>query len=113
MGAVDRSDMMYSTECEKKHLAMLNAHALYQTQNPEKVPLADFQLKIIRQLIERYNTPERNQQKIKPMTKNPERLTGRHFSALVPHNKVRRCIVCSQTKLQAKKEASLGTVWKM
>ncbi|KAJ8949454.1 hypothetical protein NQ318_007555 [Aromia moschata] len=84
MGAVDRSDMMLSsTECVRKtvkwykklffhmvDLAILNAHALYQTQNPEKVPLADFQLKIIRQLIERYNTPEPNQ-KIKPMTKNP------------------------------------------
>ncbi|KAJ8976675.1 hypothetical protein NQ317_004758 [Molorchus minor] len=68
---------------------MLNAHALYQTQNPEKGTIPQ-------------NVTSK---KIKPMTKNPERLTGRHFPALVPHNKVRRCIVCSQTKLQAKKRS--------
>lgn len=67
MGAIDRSDMMLSsTECARKtikwykklffhmvDLALLNAHALYLTQNTEKEALADFQLKVIRQIFEK------------------------------------------------------------
>lgn len=67
MGAVDRSDMMLSsTECVRKtlkwykklffhivDLCILNSHALFLTQNPEKQPLATFQLDLIRQLLER------------------------------------------------------------
>ncbi|KAG5890448.1 hypothetical protein JTB14_025853 [Gonioctena quinquepunctata] len=37
------------------------------------------------------------------LTSNPERLTGRHFTALVPNHKVRRCTVCSQSELRPKK----------
>lgn len=37
------------------------------------------------------------------MTKHPERLTGRHFPKPVPEKKVRRCIVCSQSKVNPRK----------
>jgi hypothetical protein len=71
MGAVDCSDMMLSSvECirntiklHKKmffhtvDLCLLNSHALYLTKTGKRVPLAKFQLDIIRQLLERYHTP--------------------------------------------------------
>lgn len=67
MGAVDRTDMMLSsTECVRKtlkwykklffhslDLCVLNSHALFLTQHPEKLALADFQLNLARQLLER------------------------------------------------------------
>lgn len=67
MGAIDRSDMMLSSkECARKtvkwykklffhmvDLALLNAHALYSTQNTELKPLGDFQLEVIRKLFQR------------------------------------------------------------
>ena len=68
MGAVDRSDMMISSiDSTRKSIkwykklffhtidiSLLNAHAMYLTQNSAKVPLATFQLAVIRQLLERY-----------------------------------------------------------
>ncbi|XP_050499979.1 piggyBac transposable element-derived protein 4-like, partial [Diabrotica virgifera virgifera] len=109
MGAVDRTDMMLSsTECVRKtlkwykklffhilDLCVLNSHALFLMQNPGQLPLADFQLRLTRQLLESYNVP-----KTIPRTLNTskhQRLTGRHFPAMVPNKKVRRCIVCSQS----------------
>jgi hypothetical protein len=71
MGAVEHSDMRLSSmECVRKtikwykklffhtvNLCLLNAHALYLTKTGNRVPLAKFQLDIIRQLLERYHTP--------------------------------------------------------
>ncbi|KAJ8945533.1 hypothetical protein NQ318_020378 [Aromia moschata] len=113
-GAVDRTDMMLSsTECVRKtvkwykklffhivDLCLLNSHALYLTQNQEKVPLATFQLNLIRQLLEKYNLPKVTP--VKPTLRNPE-LMGRHFPALVPDNKVRRCTVCAKLILKRRK----------
>ncbi|KAJ8935337.1 hypothetical protein NQ318_016630 [Aromia moschata] len=107
--------MLSSTECVRKtvkwykklffhivDLCLLNSHALYLTQNQEKVPLATFQLNLIRQLLEKYNLPKVTP--VKPTLRNPERLMGRHFPALVPDNKVRRCTVCARTNTQEKKK---------
>ncbi|KAJ8933859.1 hypothetical protein NQ318_004690 [Aromia moschata] len=126
MGAVDRTVMMLSsTDCVRKtklffhivDLCLLNSHALYLTQNPEKVPLATFQLNLIRQLLENSeyiflkrgfisDTIYQKVTPVKPTLRNPERLMGRHFPALVPDNKVRRCTVCSKTKTQEKKKGA-------
>jgi hypothetical protein len=71
MGAVDRSDMMLSSmECVRKtikwykklffhtvDLCLLNALALCLTKTGNRVPLAKFQLDVIRRLLERYHTP--------------------------------------------------------
>jgi hypothetical protein len=71
MGAIDHSDMTLSfVECVRKtikwykklffhtvDLCLLNAHALYLTKTGNRVPLAKFQLDIIRQVLERY-TPQ-------------------------------------------------------
>ncbi|XP_031338615.1 piggyBac transposable element-derived protein 4-like [Photinus pyralis] len=121
MGAVDRSDMMISSiECMRKSnkwykklfyhvmdICMLNSHAMYSLINPEKVPLAKFQLNLIRQILEKYSaTPIVAPQHVRGL--DVARLTGRHFPVLVPDtpkskNPLRRCIVCSQTKLAPKK----------
>ncbi|XP_022904015.2 piggyBac transposable element-derived protein 4-like [Onthophagus taurus] len=116
MGAVDRTDMMLSsTECVRKtlkwykklffhilDLCVLNSHALFLTQHPEKLALADFQLSLTRQLLERYNIPKTIQTKFTPS--NLQRRTAWHFPTTVPNNKVRRCIVCSQSKIRDKKK---------
>lgn len=67
MGAVDRTDMMISSiDCMRKSIkwykklffhvidvCLLNAHGMLLTTDPGKMPLATFQLKLIRQLFER------------------------------------------------------------
>lgn len=66
MGAIDRADMMLSSTEYKNSikwykklffhmvdLAMLNTQALYLTQSTDRVPLADFQLILIRKLFEK------------------------------------------------------------
>lgn len=68
MGAIDRSDMMISSvDCTRKttkwyrklffhvlDISMLNAHALYKTQNAKHKLFPDFHLEVIRQLLQRY-----------------------------------------------------------
>ncbi|CAH2008632.1 unnamed protein product [Acanthoscelides obtectus] len=115
MGAVDRSDMMISSiDCTRKSIkwyakvffhsvdvTLLNSHAMFSTQHPEKVPFAKFHLEVIRQ----YSSTE-----AKPLhfDQGNARLTERHFPELVPRKEgkksaTRRCKVCSQTKAGIKK----------
>lgn len=68
MGAIDRSDMMMSSidsmrksiKWYKKlfihtlDICLLNAHAMHSTRNPIRLPLAQFQLRVIRQIFERF-----------------------------------------------------------
>lgn len=68
MGAIDRSDMMISSVDSTRKtikwykklffhtldLCMLNAHALYCTQNAKKVPFPKFHREVIRQILERF-----------------------------------------------------------
>ena len=138
MGAVDRSDMMISSiDCTRKSIkwyvkvffhsmdiTLLNAHAMFLTQQEKKVPFAKFHLEVIRQLLERYftaltlatNVFVKNiffryssiEAKPLPFDQGNARLTERHFPALVPRKEgkksaTRRCRVCSQTKAGPKK----------
>ncbi|XP_050307697.1 uncharacterized protein LOC126744367 [Anthonomus grandis grandis] len=94
MGAVDRSDMMISsTDSRRKSIkwykklffhtidiSLLNAHAMYLTQSSAKVPLATFQLAVIRQLLERLQ--KRASRSVHLDLRN-KRLTQRYFPDLV------------------------------
>ena len=67
MGAIDRADMMISSvDCTRKtikwykklffhilDICMLNAHALWKTQNPNHTLFPSFHLQVIRQILER------------------------------------------------------------
>lgn len=68
MGAIDRSDMMISSvDCTRKtikwykklffhtlDICMLNAQALYKTQNSSNVLFPKFHMEVVRQLLQRY-----------------------------------------------------------
>lgn len=68
MGAIDRCDMMISSiSCLRKSLkwyrklvfhtldiCMLNAHAMFCTQHPVRISVAQFQLNLIRQILTRF-----------------------------------------------------------
>lgn len=118
MGAIDRSDMMISSvDCTRKtvkwykklffhtlDLCILNAHALYCTQNAKRVPFPKFRLEVIRQIMERY--PVENSRTSRPDV-GIARLIGRHYPEEIPRKQGklqrRRCIVCAQTKNTEKK----------
>nr|XP_022901399.1 piggyBac transposable element-derived protein 4-like isoform X2 [Onthophagus taurus]XP_022902367.1 piggyBac transposable element-derived protein 4-like isoform X1 [Onthophagus taurus]XP_022907409.1 piggyBac transposable element-derived protein 4-like isoform X2 [Onthophagus taurus]XP_022914481.1 piggyBac transposable element-derived protein 4-like [Onthophagus taurus]XP_022921006.1 piggyBac transposable element-derived protein 4-like isoform X2 [Onthophagus taurus] len=136
MGAIDRSDMMItSTDCTRKTLkwykklflrtldiCMLNAHALYKTQNASNILFPAFHLEVIRQLLERYfysfifvnflsyaffRYPAQYQMKQNIQPPTVARLLGKHFPSEVPRKngkaQMRRCWVCSHTTNGAKK----------
>ncbi|KAJ8953416.1 hypothetical protein NQ318_023533 [Aromia moschata] len=95
MGAIDRSDMMISTvDCTRKTIkwykklvfhtlgmCMLNAHALYMTQNTKTVSFPAFHLEVIRQLLQRY--PSKYAAKPTHQCTGLSRLTERHFPSEV------------------------------
>jgi hypothetical protein len=95
MGVADHSDMMlssmgktlkwYKNFFHTVDLCLLNAYALYLTKTGNRVPLAKFQLDIIRQLLERYHTPWAAVRGGRPSTSAHThlRLTERHFPSLV------------------------------
>lgn len=72
MGGVDKSDMMLSfTDSARRtikwykkfflHLldtSVLNSHVVYGMKTGKKQTLASFQLELVRQLLEKYNTPK-------------------------------------------------------
>ncbi|CAH1998313.1 unnamed protein product [Acanthoscelides obtectus] len=57
-------------------ICLLNAHAMCLTQNPAKVPLATFQLAVIRQLLERF---QKTASRSVHLDLGNKRLTQRHF----------------------------------
>ena len=124
MGAVDKTDMMItSIESVRKtikwykklffhmlDITVLNSHCLYNMQFGKNMTLADFQLTLIRQIIQKYHTPKTTgRKKGRPSAGDqPMRLIERHFPSLVPptekkKNAARICHVCSNTTLEQKK----------
>ncbi len=125
MGSVDKVDMMLSSiDCMRKSIkwykklffqivdyCILNAHAMYKVKTGSSIRLADFQLELIRLLIEKYKD-EGTRRGIRLPTKDtPIRLTARHFPKLVKpqpggkKNRQRTCIVCSHTSLGSRKRS--------
>lgn len=124
MGSVDKSDMILSsTETVRKSikwykktffhlfdLAVLNASILYNQLTLKQNPVGEFQINLIKQLLQTYHTPQqRNQSGRRPKGANSLlRLSARHFPALLPAtaakpNPTKRCIVCK--KKQKRKES--------
>ncbi|KAJ8927974.1 hypothetical protein NQ314_019500 [Rhamnusium bicolor] len=121
MGAIDKTDMLLSsTESVRKtirwykkvffhllDLSILNAHVIYKMKTGENIPLLQFQIKLIKEIVEKY-------QKFKPRassSKNigqdaPMRLVARHFPSHVEKNEkknklmAKRCVVCRKHKIR-------------
>lgn len=122
MGAVDKTDMLLSfVESVRKtlkwykklifhllDLTVLNSNVLYDITSGKNVPIADFQLQLVKDIIAKH-------QKIKPRAStsrksddghSPLRLIERHFPAmyLVPEENKRppskRCVVCAKQKIR-------------
>lgn len=130
MGAIDKTDMLLSSvECVRRtmkwykklffHLvdmSLLNAYLAYKTVTGKHISLADFQLKLINELILKYQckgVSTINRRK-KPMDTTEKRLQPdvRHFLELVlltPSKKQRRryCFVCSHKKEDRKRKDSM------
>jgi hypothetical protein len=122
MGAVDGSDMMISSlECVRKsmkwyrkfffHLldiTVLNSHAVYNVRTGKNITLADFQLTLIREILQHYHTPRLTTKSGRPSSGDqPLRLTERHFPSAVPPTEkkekpARKCHVCANTRKKQK-----------
>ncbi|KAG5877600.1 hypothetical protein JTB14_010287 [Gonioctena quinquepunctata] len=118
IGAVDETDMLLtSVETVRKStkwyrkvffhvldLCVLNAHVLYKEATKEKLSLADFQLELIRQILETYhNDNVQGGSEGRYSEDNPMRLSARHFPDIIPPSTYKakpskRCIVCSNQK---------------
>lgn len=94
MGTVDRSDMLNSSigsvrksiKWFKKlffhflDMCVINSHAIYNHLSEKKktIPIADFQLELARQMIEKHCKPETSRPR-RIVGEHPVRLTARHF----------------------------------
>jgi len=116
MGNIDKCDMLLnSVECVRKSmkwfkkiffhlvdLCLLNSFSAYKTVSGKNIPIANFQLELIRQILNKYGKYNNSPNKGRASTKDePTRLTARHFPTDVPKNEVgkanrRKCIVCSK-----------------
>jgi len=114
MGSVDKTDMLLSSvECVRKtikwykkiffhliDLSLLNAYSSYKTVTGNHIPIAQFQMELIRQIIEKYQTDR--VPKSRPPTKvQPSKLIDRHFPSEVPATQSgrlarRRCQLCKK-----------------
>ncbi|KAK9680279.1 Transposase IS4 [Popillia japonica] len=123
MGSVDKIDMLLSSvECIRKtikwykkiffhllDLAVTNSYAMYNVKTGNRISLADFQLELIRQIIEKIFKDERPRKPGRPSGDVPIRLVGRHFPKLIPavpggkQNSQRICHVCKHTELGPKR----------
>jgi len=114
MGAVDQSDMVLSSVHSSRKtmrwykkiffhlmdLALLNAHLLHRQKTGKRMPLAQFQMEVIRQLIQQHkpNIPSKCTHR-KRKADLPSRLTERHFMDKLPPTAKKaaptaRCVVC-------------------
>lgn len=78
---------------------ILNANILYNESNQVKMPLLDFRLNLVEQIIEKYQVSV--EAKESRSAETPLRLSGKHFPKLVESaaKKIRRrCFVCSRKK---------------
>lgn len=122
MGAVDRSDLLLSSlsvmrksvKWYKKlffhfvDMIIINSYSLHILKSETHVALADFHLRLTRQIIEKYRTVEFQNKRGRHSTDYPLRLTERHFPSFVPatekkKNATRKCVVCSKTDKKQKK----------
>jgi hypothetical protein len=72
-------------------LCLLNAHSLYFTKTGNRVPLAEFQLDIIRQLLESYHTPRAAVRGGRPTSAHTHlRLAERHCPSVIPSTAKRK-----------------------
>ena len=74
---------------------------MYDTAQNKKSPLADFQLRLISEIFEIYNTTPARTSTGTVHIEHPTRLTGRHFIKKIPTEEgkrtaVRRSVVCSK-----------------
>lgn len=81
-------------------LALLNAHLLHRQKTGKRVLLAQFQMEVIRQLIQQHK-PNSTHRKRKADL--PSRLTERHFMDKLPPTAKKaaptaRCVVCLSKK---------------
>jgi hypothetical protein len=99
MGAVDRTDMVIdSIECVRKspkwyqkfflHLlgiTLLNSYALFNVKTGQNISLADFQLQLIRKIMQKYHVSRPSSKRGRPSADDqPLRLIERHFPSPVP-----------------------------
>lgn len=117
MGSVDIADMMTSTlgcirKSKKWHkklgfhiidLFLLNAFYLFKMiKNNQKCSLADFQLKVIRQIIENYKQCNLTQASTSRGILDPSRILHndvlQHFPVRIPTGKSKRCKMCAEKK---------------
>lgn len=123
MGGIDKCDMLLSsvqsvrksTKWYKKlffhfvDFALLNAYALHKIKTGENLSLADFQLKVISEMVQKYaKLSERTKRGRPSLREAPTRLSGQHFLATVPPTEkkahpTKPCRVCSQTRYGPKK----------
>lgn len=118
MGSVDKTDMLLSSiECVRKtikwykkvyfhliDLSLLNSYSVYSTITGKKIPLAQFQLDLIKQIVEKYKTVHTSKRgRPTSTTTGPLRLVSRHFPSDVPSTTSgkfgrRKCVVCKINK---------------
>jgi hypothetical protein len=114
MGAVDRTNVLLSyAKCIRKsakwykklslhilNVALLNAHALYMMQNEKGMSLPDFQMSVIRGLLEKHEERRISSRGGKCLSGDiPQCVTDDHFPDYVPstagqQNAMRKCHVC-------------------
>ncbi|XP_008184865.1 piggyBac transposable element-derived protein 4-like [Acyrthosiphon pisum] len=121
MGAIDKTDMLLSsTECVRRTLkwykklffhiidmSMLNAYSAYKTVTGKHISLADFQLTLINEILQKYKSSVKTTpSKGKKIISTDSRLSERHFPDLIPQTSSkkqrRKCFVCSH-KTEGKK----------
>lgn len=103
MGSIDKTDMLLSSvECVRKtskwykkiffhliDLSLLNAFSAFKTVTGENMPLAKFQLEVIRQIFEKYDSYVPSLRGRPCVNDQPFRLTARHFPSDVKKIRVR------------------------
>lgn len=117
MGSVDKSDLLLSSvESVRKtvkwykklffhlvDLSLLNSHVLYKTVTGKNISILDFQLQLVKQILEVYHVPQTDSRSGRRSADgdNPMRLTERHFVSLIPATQKkkttqRKCVVCAK-----------------
>jgi hypothetical protein len=117
--------MVSSLECVRKSfkwyrklfvhlldLTDLNSQILYNVHSGENIPHANFQLALIREILQKFHTPRSANTSGWPSKGDePLRLKERHLLTTEPHtpkkaNPTRQCHVCSNTTLGERKRES-------
>lgn len=90
-------------------LILLNSLSMYKIKTGKHTPLADFQLSLIHQLIEKFHVPAVRPRGGRPSAVDtPIRLTARHSPSIIPSKRrkvLQVCIMCSKGKEKKRKES--------